>query len=76
MITTSGVPKRVAVYGKTRDGIREKITALEVQDNQGIPTPDTNVKMADYLAYWLATVVKSTADRRRIRGTRVWNAST
>ncbi|MFB7669560.1 tyrosine recombinase XerC [Kitasatospora sp. NPDC056138] len=56
--TTSGVPKRVAVYGKTREEVREKMTALQAQDNQGIPTPDTNVNMADYLAYWLAAVVK------------------
>ncbi|MFI6849040.1 hypothetical protein [Kitasatospora sp. NPDC050467] len=56
--TTSGVPKRVSVYGKTREEVHEKITALKAQDNQGIPTPDTNVKMAEYLTYWLATVVK------------------
>ncbi|MFE6868541.1 tyrosine recombinase XerC [Kitasatospora sp. NPDC057692] len=56
--TTSGQIKRVSVYGKTRDEVREKITALQAQDNQGIPTPDTNVKMAEYLMYWLATVVK------------------
>ncbi|MCG6494915.1 site-specific integrase [Kitasatospora sp. A2-31] len=55
--TTSGLIKRVSVYGKTRDDVREKITALQAQDNQGIPTPDTNVKMAEYLTYWLAAVV-------------------
>ncbi|MER7672040.1 hypothetical protein ABTY61_26780 [Kitasatospora sp. NPDC096128] len=36
----------------------EKITALKAQDNQGIPTPDTNVKVAEYLTHWLAAVVK------------------
>ncbi|GLW68438.1 site-specific integrase [Kitasatospora phosalacinea] len=56
--TTSGLPKRVSVYGKTREEVLEKITALRAQDNQGIPTPDTNVKMAEYLTYWLAAVVK------------------
>ncbi|MFD7729683.1 tyrosine recombinase XerC [Kitasatospora phosalacinea] len=56
--TTSGLPKRVSVYGKTREEVLEKITALRAQDNQGIPTPDTNVKMTEYLMYWLAAVVK------------------
>ncbi|GAA4859740.1 site-specific integrase [Kitasatospora terrestris] len=56
--TTSGLRKRVSVYGKTRDEAREKLTALQAQDHQGIPVPDTNVKMAEYLTYWLGAVVK------------------
>ena len=39
--TTSGIRKRVSVYGKTRDEVRQKITELQAQDNQGIPVPDT-----------------------------------
>ncbi|WP_329811610.1 site-specific integrase [Streptomyces sp. GSL17-113] len=56
--TTSGVRKRVSVYGKTRDEAREKITQLQAQEAQGIPTPDTNMKLEEYLNYWLAKVVK------------------
>ncbi len=56
--TTSGIRKRVSVYGKTRDEVRQKITELQAQENQGIPVPDTNMSLGDYLTYWLATVVK------------------
>ncbi|MFJ6943137.1 hypothetical protein ACISU4_00455 [Streptomyces wuyuanensis] len=56
--TTSGIRKRVSVYGKTRDDVREKITNLQAQENQGMPVPDTNMKLEDYLTYWLATVVR------------------
>lgn len=56
--TTSGIRKRVSVYGKTRDEVRQKITELQAQENQGIPVPDTNMNLEDYLTYWLATVVK------------------
>ncbi|MGP3977246.1 site-specific integrase [Streptomyces sp. 8N114] len=56
--TTSGIRKRVSVYGKTRDDVREKITRLQDQENQGIPTPDTNMKLDEYMTYWLARVVK------------------
>ncbi|RKN39524.1 site-specific integrase [Streptomyces hoynatensis] len=56
--TTSGVRKRVSVYGKTRDEIREKVTELQAQEAKGVPQPDTNMKLDDYLTYWLARVVK------------------
>ncbi|MDF4254426.1 site-specific integrase [Streptomyces sp. WMMB303] len=56
--TTSGIRKRVSVYGKTRDEVREKITRLQDQENQGIPMPDTNMRLDEYLTYWLARVVK------------------
>ncbi|WP_301128867.1 site-specific integrase [Streptomyces cacaoi] len=56
--TTSGIRKRVSVYGRTRDEVREKLTQLQAQEGQGIPVPDTNMKLEDYLAYWLAKVVK------------------
>ncbi|MFD8550379.1 tyrosine-type recombinase/integrase [Streptomyces fradiae] len=58
VMTTGGVRKRVSVYGKTRDEVRAKITDLQAQENQGIPVPDTNMNLEDYLSYWLAKVVK------------------
>jgi len=42
--------------------VRQKITDLQAQENQGIPVPDTNVTLEEYLTYWLARVVK--ANRR------------
>ncbi|MFG3050924.1 tyrosine recombinase XerC [Kitasatospora sp. NPDC048239] len=56
--TTSGNVKRISVYGKTRDEVRDKMTELQAQNNQGIPTPDTNSKVEEYLTYWLAAVVR------------------
>ncbi|MFE4513289.1 tyrosine recombinase XerC [Kitasatospora sp. NPDC056783] len=56
--TTSGKVKRISVYGKTRDEVRDKMTELQAQDNRGIPTPDTNAKVEEYLTYWLAAVVR------------------
>lgn len=56
--TTGGIRKRVSVYGKTRDEVRAKITELLAQEDQGIPVPDTNMRLGEYLMYWLATVVK------------------
>ncbi|MDT3396165.1 tyrosine-type recombinase/integrase [Streptomyces sp. B1866] len=56
--TTSGIRKRVSVYGKTRDEVRAKVTELQAQDMKGIPVPDTNMNMEEYLAYWLARVVR------------------
>nr|WP_323379961.1 site-specific integrase [Streptomyces alkaliphilus] len=58
MTTTSGIRKRVSVYGKSRDEVRQKITDLQSRENQGIPVPDTNMNLEDYLTYWLAKVVK------------------
>ncbi|MEU8825890.1 tyrosine-type recombinase/integrase [Streptomyces sp. NPDC048636] len=58
VMTTSGIRKRVSAYGKTREEVHAKITELQAQDLKGVPTPDTNMKMAEYLTYWLATVVK------------------
>ncbi|NBM20143.1 site-specific integrase [Streptomyces sp. GC420] len=55
--TTSGIRRRVSVYGKTREEIRQKITELQAQENKGVPTPDTNMNLEQYLTYWLARVV-------------------
>ncbi|WP_049579657.1 site-specific integrase [Streptomyces sp. SBT349] len=55
--TTSGVRKRVSVYGKTRDEVRHKVTELQAQEAKGVPQPDTNMKLEEYLTYWLARVV-------------------
>jgi integrase len=56
--TTSGIRKRVSVYGKTRDEVRAKVTELQAQEAKGVPQPDTNMKLEEYLIYWLARVVK------------------
>ncbi|MCZ7415300.1 tyrosine-type recombinase/integrase [Streptomyces sp. WMMC897] len=56
--TASGLRKRVSVYGKTRDEVRAKVTELQSQEAKGVPVPDTNVRMEEYLVYWLARVVR------------------
>lgn len=58
VMTTSGIRKRVSVYGKTREEVRIKLTDLQAQDAKGIPVPDTNMTLDEYLTYWLAAVVK------------------
>ena len=56
--TTSGVRKRVSVYGKTREEVRAKVTELQAQETKGVPQPDTNMRLDEYLTYWLARVVQ------------------
>lgn len=62
VLTVSGHRKRVSVYGKTRQEVQEKLTAVKMQGQQGIPVPDRTWKLGDYLDYWLDTFVKR--DRR------------
>lgn len=57
-LTTSGTRKRVRVYGKTRAEAHEKLTAITARAQVGVPVPDRQVKLADYLDYWLATIVR------------------
>ncbi|GAA2053350.1 site-specific integrase [Streptomyces cheonanensis] len=56
--TTSGTRKRVSVYGKTREEVRAKVTELQAAEAKGVPQPDTNMTLENYLVYWLARVIK------------------
>jgi integrase len=66
--TTNGLRKRVSVYGNTREEVRAKVTDLQAQDAKGVPTPDTNVRLEDYLSYWLARVVRPTRRPKTYQG--------
>ncbi|NLU68470.1 site-specific integrase [Streptomyces sp. HNM0574] len=56
--TASGVRKRKFVYGKTWDEAHEKLVELHSMEHSGVPIPDTNSTVAQYLRYWLAEEVK------------------
>jgi integrase len=56
--TTSGVRKRVVVYGKTLDEARDKLGKAQQQARSGIPVPDETWKLGPYLTYWLEHIVK------------------
>jgi integrase len=58
--TTSGVPKRRSVYGKTRAEVDTRLTNLKVKEQQGIPAADRSWRLGEYLDYWLEQVVKVT----------------
>lgn len=56
--TASGHRKRKFVYGKTWEAAHEKLVELHSMEHSGVPIPDTNATVAQYLTYWLAEEVK------------------
>jgi integrase len=58
VLTTSGVFKRVYVYGHTRDDVHTKLVRLQAESDRGIPRPDRASKVGEYLDCWLASVAK------------------
>src|SRR5438270_12955130 len=56
--TVSGKRRRVYVYGATRQEAHRKLTAAKNQENEGIPLPDHQWRLGEYLDYWLENVVK------------------
>ncbi|WP_369028997.1 tyrosine-type recombinase/integrase [Streptomyces adonidis] len=58
VLTTSGVRKRVRVYGATQAEARHKLAEIKTRDDQGIPATDKSWKLGDYLDYWLNEVVR------------------
>lgn len=63
LMTTSGKPKRIRVYGKTRQEVHDKLADAKTQVRRGTPIADRSWTLSDYLAYWLDDVVKT--NRRR-----------
>jgi integrase len=57
VLTTAGTYRRARVYASTRDGARKKLTKLIQQSDQGIPVASASWTVAEYLNYWLSTVV-------------------
>ena len=62
VLTTGGTFKRVRVYGRSYDDARRSLTKLVEQSDQGIPVASQSWTVAQYLTYWLETIVR--ADRR------------
>ncbi|MDX3695962.1 site-specific integrase [Streptomyces europaeiscabiei] len=56
--TTSGKPKRVYAYGRTRAEVHEKLTELKAKAAQGIQTADKNWLLGDHLDRWLAAYIE------------------
>lgn len=56
-LTVSGQRKRLRVYGRTRAEAHEKLTQAKASAQRGIPLPDRNWKLGEYLDYWLENVV-------------------
>src|SRR5215467_12861714 len=56
--TTSGARKRVVVYGKTLDEVRDKLGKAQQQARAGVPVPDEPWRLGPYLEYWLENFVK------------------
>lgn len=56
--TTSGKRKRIRHTTRTRPEADKKLTELKRQVHQGLPLPDRNWRLGDYLDYWLREVVK------------------
>lgn len=51
-----GTRVRKFVYGKTRDEVAGKLTAMQEKTRQGIPAATSAMPLGDYLTYWLAAV--------------------
>jgi integrase len=57
-LTTSGIRKRIRVYGPTRGDVHDKLTEAKSRARQGIPLPDKAWKLGEYLDYWMETIVR------------------
>jgi integrase len=60
--TSSGIRKRITVYGRTRQEAADKMREAQERNRQGIPVPDRAWKLGDWLDYWLEQVIA--ANRR------------
>jgi integrase len=58
LLTTSGTRKRVRVYARTRAEVHDRLTEAKAKVQAGTPIPDRQVRLGEYLDYWLEQVVK------------------
>lgn len=56
--TASGARKRVRLYAHTHTEAAQKLAKLSVAANAGLPAPDRQIVLTDYLDYWLEQFVK------------------
>jgi hypothetical protein len=57
VITPAGQKTRKYVYGKTREEVNQKWVQLKAKAAK-LPVPTTTPTVADYLAYWLAEIIR------------------
>ena len=55
--TTSGFRKRVRVYGSTRAAVHTKLVEIKGQAARGVPLPDKECTLANYLDHWMRAYV-------------------
>jgi hypothetical protein len=55
---TGGGRRRVFVYGRTRNEVRDKRDDLQRAETAGLPRPRKRQTVSEYLDYWLEHVVK------------------
>ena len=66
--TNRGGRKRVYFYGATRAEVREKLTALLRDVDRGLTIAAENWTVEQYLAHWLAAVVRSNRAPKTYQG--------
>src|SRR2546429_6151087 len=57
-VMTTGQRKRVRFYGKTRAEVHTRLTAEKAKAKQGVPLPEHNWRLGDYLDYWLENIIR------------------
>jgi integrase len=55
--TPAGQKRRKYIYGKTREQVNDKWVQLKAKAAK-VPVPTTTPTVAEYLAYWLAEIIK------------------
>ncbi|WP_131747701.1 site-specific integrase [Frankia sp. Cppng1_Ct_nod] len=68
MLMSDGTYKRRRVYGKTDEEVRQKLTDLKANSDQGIPTEATGWTVGRFLTYWLEQIVKPACKPRTYQG--------
>src|SRR5215203_4318454 len=60
-VCAAGGPKQKAVYGKTRAGVAEKLTAAMAERDKGLIFDDENMTVGEYLDSWLSDSMRGSA---------------
>ncbi|WP_158104599.1 tyrosine-type recombinase/integrase [Amycolatopsis kentuckyensis] len=58
VLTTTGERKRKFVYGKTWDEVNDKRVEMLENNRKGVPSISSNMKLGDFLDYWLEEIIK------------------
>src|SRR6266540_6338142 len=57
---STGMRKRIRIYGHTRQEVHSKLTDQKSKEQQGIPAPEHGWRLDAYLDYWLEEVIRRT----------------